>query len=274
MIRKLFLLTLIAILFVTILLGIDQLLNKRVRADLTAVSAANSLYVTGQYDESIQIFEQIIDQGIKDSSVFYNLGNAYFRIGDYGRAILNFMRAAQLKPRDTDIQANLELALTMANIDIPKIAPGPLTLVSSLTGNWLSFNETALLALGLWFLVSFLLLAWRLLFPAGPPSSIRFVVAAALILLLVVVMSLGSRTYTDSLEPGGVVVASVVTLRSEPGNDFNTDFEIVAGSPVELIEQQGEWILLSGPGDTYQGWVPAESVETIALNRLGYQVHT
>jgi hypothetical protein len=274
MIRKLLLLTIIALLFTLGLVGADRLFNRRVGADLTAMSAADVLYATGQYSESIQIFQQLIDQGVQESSVFYNLGNAYYRLGDYGRAILNYRRASQLNPRDADIKANLELALTMANVEAPEIALGPITLVSNITGNWLTLNEAALLALGLWLLVSFLLISWRLLFPEGPPSSVRFAVVATLILLLLVIMSLGTRTYTESLEPSGVVVAPVVTLRSEPGDEFNTDFEIVAGSSVELIEQQGEWIHLSGPGDTYRGWVPAGTVETIALNQQMHHFRT
>jgi hypothetical protein len=46
---------------------------------------------------------------------------------------------------------------------------------------------------------------------------------------------LGSRVYIDSLEPGGVVAAPVVTLRSEPGDDYDTDFENFVGSAVEVI---------------------------------------
>ncbi len=274
MIRKLLLLTTVALLFTVGLVGADRLINQREDADLTALSAANSLFAAGQYSESIQIFQQLIDQGVQESFIFYNLGNAYYRLGDYGRAILNYRRAAQLNPRDADIKANLELSLSMANVEAPEIALGPIKLVSDITGNWLSFDETSLLALALWLLVSFLLITWRLLFPEGPPSTVRFVVVATLILLLVVVMSLGSRTYTDSLEPMGVVVAPVVTLRSEPGDEADTDFEIVSGSSVELIDQQGEWIYLSGPGDSYRGWVPSDAVEIIALKQQGFHIQT
>ena len=274
MIRKLLLLTIIALLFTVTLVGANRLINKQAPADLAALSAANSLYAAGQYSEAIQVFQQLIDQGVQETSVFYNLGNAYYRLGDYGRAILNYRRASQLNPRDGDVKANLELALTMANVEAPEIALGPITLISDITGNWLTFNETALLALGLWLIVSFLLITWRLFYSEGPPSPVRFVVVATLILLLVVVMSLGSRTYTDSLEPRGVVVAPVVTLHNEPGDETNSEFEIVAGSSVDLIEQQGDWIYLSSPGDIYRGWVPSGTVEIIGLNQLGYDVQT
>lgn len=92
----------------------------------------------------------------------------------------------------------------------------------------------------------------------------RYAVLGAFFLLLIVAMSLGSRTYTDSLESKAIVVDAVVTLRSEPNDDFATDFQILGGSSVELGERQGEWIYLSSPEDTYRGWVPAGSVETIA----------
>ena len=75
-----------------------------------AMVTANRLYEDGQFAQAAQAYQQLADQGFADSALFFNLGNAYFKQGDYGRAILNYRRAEQLAPRDEDIAANLALA--------------------------------------------------------------------------------------------------------------------------------------------------------------------
>ena len=83
------------------------ILSPQVAADVTAVDAANQLYTAGHYAEAIQLYEGQVARGVQDSALFFNLGNAYFQQGDLGRAVLNLERAAQLNPRDADIQINL-----------------------------------------------------------------------------------------------------------------------------------------------------------------------
>ena len=75
---------------------------------------ANDLYEGGQYLQAAQAYQQLVDLGVVDSALFYNLGNAHFKQGDYGQAIVNHRRAQQLAPRDPDVAANLALARAQA----------------------------------------------------------------------------------------------------------------------------------------------------------------
>ena len=148
-------------LFLLGLLAIGSaLLTPKVSADAKAMDAANRLYQVGNYHEAGRVYEQIINQGVQDSTVYFNLGNAYYRQGDLGRAIVNYQRAALLNPRDADIQANLDLTREQTGIvlgleNVLANVPGPLGLLPDLTGNWLTVNETAVLALAIWFLAGF-----------------------------------------------------------------------------------------------------------------------
>src|SRR5262245_59003220 len=71
---------------------------------------ANRLYEEGKYTEAICLYEATVRAGRHSPGVFFNLGNAYFKSGELGRAIYNFRRAEALAPRDPDIQANLRFA--------------------------------------------------------------------------------------------------------------------------------------------------------------------
>ena len=74
------------------------------------MAEANLRYGHGQYAEAVQQYEALIGLGYRDAALHYNLSNAYLEDGDLGRAILNYLRAEELSPRDPDIQDNLEIA--------------------------------------------------------------------------------------------------------------------------------------------------------------------
>ncbi|MCF7963192.1 MAG: hypothetical protein K9M08_20815, partial [Pirellula sp.] len=65
------------------------------------------------YLESARLFESILKDGYQSGVVYYNLGNAYYRAGEYGRAILNYRKAKFFRPRDPYLAANLEQAISM-----------------------------------------------------------------------------------------------------------------------------------------------------------------
>ena len=73
----------------------------------------NSFYQEERYSEAVKAYEQLVAMGVKSGPLYYNLGNAYFRIGTKGKAILNYERALQLLPRDADVKSNLDYARSL-----------------------------------------------------------------------------------------------------------------------------------------------------------------
>ncbi|MBR3976228.1 MAG: tetratricopeptide repeat protein [Bacteroidaceae bacterium] len=67
-------------------------------------------YEEKRYSDAIAIYEEAIKGGNESKQLYYNLGNAYFRNNETGRAILNYERALRLDPADEDVKANLEFA--------------------------------------------------------------------------------------------------------------------------------------------------------------------
>jgi tetratricopeptide (TPR) repeat protein len=238
-------------------------LNPNVEADAAAVEAANQLYVGGHYAEAAQLYEGQIARGVQDSAVFYNLGNVYFQQGDLGRAVLNLERAAQLNPRDGDIEANLALVREQTTELFAEEAAGPLVAVAQVSER-LTENETAVLVLGFWFLLGFLFLAWRQTKSERARKGLQYAAAVVLILLLLFGVSLASRTFLAQTLPSGVVVSPTVAVSSGPGAEFATEYSLSGGTAVNLVEQQGNWIRLDVPTGVEATWVPAEAVETVA----------
>lgn len=227
---------------------------------------ANQLYEKGNFAEAAQLYEQLSSQGVADSTLYYNLGNAYYKQGDLGRAILNYTRAARLAPRDSDVQANLTLARSRV---VDKYSSGAESLTATLvnlTAGWLTLNELAGLALLLWWLVCLLLLLARRLVSQNHFLWLRPVTWIIGLLWLGTLATLGATLYQTGSHPPAIVVAEEVKVASGPGERYVTEFTLHAGAEVSLLEQRGDWVRIALPGDQLQGWAPQQTVAAIQVH--------
>jgi len=227
---------------------------------------ANQLYEQGQFAQAVQAYQQLIEQGYSDSSLFYNLGNAYYKLGDYGGAVLNYRRAQRLAPRDADIQANLELARSRA-VDQFEVTEnsGTLHLLGQAVQGRFTHNQLAMAALGLWILSVILLL----LFGTAKAGSawhrgLKYALTVTATVLVVGVVALGAYGYVDSARSEGVIVAAEVPVTSGPGEQYVTEFTLHSGAEVELVEARGSWVRLVAAGGELEGWVPERAVESVS----------
>ncbi len=224
------------------------------------MSEVNRLYEEGRYNEAATRYQALVDAGVQDGRLYYNLGNAYFKAGDLGRAILNYRRAQRLLPRDGDVAANLKLARaqTLDRIEVENEG-GIVGLVRRLIG-WNTLDEAAIATLVLWVILCGLAvgaLLWQrrrhaLLYLAGGVAT----------LLLLGMLSIGIRLLDQHGQRPAVVVAAEVAVRSGPGDDYLTEFTLHAGAEVRVVERRGDWIRIALPGDL-QGWAPGTAVSEL-----------
>ena len=268
--KRIALITLISLIMFALLAVNGTLLVARAPAPATeaateAMHTANGLYESGQLAQAAQVYEQLVDQGYVDGALFYNLGNAYYKQGDPGRAIVNYRRAQQLMPRDPDIKANLALARAQT-VDQVEVA-GDGGLVSQLgeaMQSRFTLDEIALAALGVWVVFVFLLILtgtakagsrWR--------KALQYSLVPVTVVLAVGFLALGSFLYVGSAESEGVIVASEVDVTSGPGAQYVTAFSLHNGAEVNLLETRGSWVRLALPGGELEGWVPGTAVEAV-----------
>ncbi len=76
---------------------------------------ANTEFAAGNFKAAIADYQAVVDSGEWSANLFYDLGNAYFRHGDFGRAILNYDRALRLDPHHPEADANLRIAHDQAH---------------------------------------------------------------------------------------------------------------------------------------------------------------
>lgn len=234
-------------------------------AEIEIMRTANQLYEAGQFAQAAQAYEQLVGQGIADSALYYNLGNAYFKLGDYGHAVLNYRRAQQLAPRDADVEANLALARAHTVDQFEATNDGSLlNRLGDAVQSWFTLNELAMAALGAWILFVFVLI----LFGSAKAGSVwrkvlQYALVAASVVLVVGGLALGSYLYAANHDSVGVIVAAEVGVTSGPGAQYITEFALHSGAEVDLVEVRENWVRLALPDGELEGWVPGSAVEAV-----------
>lgn len=224
------------------------------------VAEANRLYEAGQFAEAAAVYQALADAGVEDGTLYYNLGNAYFKAGDLGRAILNYRRAQRLLPRDPDVAANLELARAQTVDRLESDGGALVDFVRRVLVEWTTLDEAAAITLGLWVVLCALVVA-AILWPRGRQGLTYGIVVVA-VLLAVGMLSVGVRVSEARSKAPAVVVAPSVEVRSGPGEDYLTEFSLHTGAEIRVLEQRNGWVRIALPGDL-QGWMPSESVENL-----------
>ena len=102
----------------------------------------NRLYQEGDFEGALSSYLRVVEAGFESGEVYYNIGNAYFKVGDLARAILYYERARRLRPGDEDVLANLDLARSLT---VDEIEPLPTFWVLELWGWWVALLPRSLL---------------------------------------------------------------------------------------------------------------------------------
>ena len=68
-------------------------------------------YDGGEYADAIRLYQQLLRDGFMAAELYYNLGNAWYRQGDVGQAVLHYLKALYLRPRDADARHNLAFVM-------------------------------------------------------------------------------------------------------------------------------------------------------------------
>lgn len=223
--------------------------------------AGNSLYQAGDHEGALDAYLRLYEEGLESGELHYNIGNAYFRLGELGRAILFFERARIALPRDENVRTNLELArsLTADQITplpgfwVPRVVSWAVQLVPR---GWL----IAILALGYLGLASVLL---HRLLTTRPPDWTRHAVVAAAALTVVVGTNLLIREFDMGRAERGVILQTEAAVQSAPSDDPSLQlFTIHEGAVVRIDRRSSDWLEIVLE-DGKVGWLRAGDLETI-----------
>ena len=227
----------------------------RERTFVRALEIFDAAKTPGEYHESAALLESLLADGYRNGAVYYNLGNAYFRAGEYGRSIAAYRKAKPYRPRDPYLEANLRQALSVAPGRLPE-PPAPWWGHVLFWSGWLSFPEKVYAAFA-GFLLAALAACAAVLFHR--PRA--FWVGAALVILAAVLSLDAGLAYADVAGSRHGVVTHETVARKGIGKDYEPAFDqpLKDGAEFTILSENGDWIFghFEGIGD---GWLRREHV--------------
>lgn len=232
-------------------LDVDETMNK-----------ANQLYRDNDFAAAIDEYEKLISEGYAGSSLYYNLGNAYYRIGKLGYAILYYEKALKLSPNDDDVKHNLALANIRA---VDKIDTLPKFFLFEWWESFLAF-----FSLQVWIVITLLIylllsIVIALYFFAGHIIHQRisfFSGAAVLIVLLISVSVVAVKLNRENKRLEAVIIEKSVVVKLSPDDHGKDGFVIHEGLKILLEDEIDNWCKIRLP-DGKVGWVDLKTLAII-----------
>lgn len=215
---------------------------------------AQTAYDDGRYGEAIVLYTQLLDDGIANGEVHYNLANAFFKDSDLSAAVWHYRKAWYSAPRDPDIRANLHFALNAAGAIEP--IPG----FSERVLSTLSIEEWILAGVAGYVLLTLLLLLALRLKPAR-----RFLLKLSLIPMSVLLLAGAGWWYWIQYHnrPEWVVTQTEATALFGPVEGSTAHYKIPLGALVRQSSTDSKgWIEVEYDGK--QGWLKSDYISRLS----------
>lgn len=217
---------------------------------------ANQDYSEGHFQEAVDGFQQLVNSGQWSANLFYDLGNAWFRLGTFGEAILNYERALALDPHHPEAAANLALARNEARaLELRRdalerylgaVTPTQYTIAASIA-------------------------FWAALFGVAHLFVSRRRSAPLLALTIFSAVIFGGAVFAVSaLETGSkggalaIVTGKDIEARLATADNAKSVLALPPGSEIKVLSQRGDWLYATLPNDL-RGWIPASGARRVRM---------
>ena len=230
--------------------------------------AANRLYEQRKYSEAATAYEKLIAGGARSETIYFNLGNAWFKSGHVGRGIAAWRAAERMSPRDPSIRFNLQFARKQVTGSEAPAGPAWQRALRVLSLN--EWTVMAVIAMWLWFGL-LALREWR---PALRRGLSGYTATAGAVFLLVGVC-LGAAANLQFGAETAVVIAADTVVRQSPLEDAKVMHQFRDGTEVTVLDRKDftdgaakqTWLQVRDTA-ARSGWMRSENVMLINSSTL------
>jgi tetratricopeptide (TPR) repeat protein len=217
---------------------------------------ANQDYAQGKFKEAISGYETLVRSGHWTATLFYNLGNAYFRGGDFGRAILNYERALALERHHPEATANLQIARDEARaLEMQPSWPERYLQFASM--NQYSIAAAVAFWVGLFCVV-------KLIFARRRSAATIALLIFSLLVFVIAILAIYQLDFRSNARALAIVTGKDVQARLATADTANSVLALPPGSEVKILSTRGDWVYAALPNNL-RGWIPAKSAERVRL---------
>jgi tetratricopeptide (TPR) repeat protein len=221
----------------------------------------NHYYQTQDYIKAVEEYVKLLDMGIENGNLYYNIGNGFLKLGKAGYAILCYEKARRLIPNDSDLKANLTYARSL--IDETQADDTHKNIVVRAVRKM--YADLSLASIGDMTLALYLVLVLVLaLFIFNPIIGRKFGFIAVLLGLVFgcSALAFGIRYYGEVIVKHGVIVQKSAEAKYEPIDKSTTFYTLREGNGVIVLGTKEGWRQIRR-FDGKTGWIKKEAAEEI-----------
>lgn len=227
-----------------------------------AVDKANKEYAKENYFNAIELYQKVYKNGYESAKLYFNIGNAYFKVNNFSSAILYYEKAKKLNPNDDNITYNIKIANTKIPDKIEAVPDIFFKRWWKNLSNIVSVDKWAILTI-IFFFVFFLLLGFYLILKSINLRKFTFWTASVFFVFTILSFMLGSKQYsTIKNHNEAIVVSPNVTIKSSPNDNSIDLFVIHEGTKVQVLDTINDWSEISIANGS-RGWMKITSFEKI-----------
>jgi tetratricopeptide (TPR) repeat protein len=219
----------------------------------------NEKYGEGQFREALDLYSQV-DR--TNADLFFNMGNTHLKLGQLGHAIIYYLRAERLRPRDPEIVANLEFARLLKADKEVRHEVSALNQILDFSFRFFSLRELFQIGIILYLLV--FACAFGYLLSTTPQRKSAAALLGAFLLFLFVCHATvtGFKMHYELFTHRAVVTAGEVSARAAPDSSAEVLFSFHEGTEVVVTRSEKNWSLVK-LATGWTGWVPTDSFESV-----------
>lgn len=223
---------------------------------------ATDAYNNGDFLKAIEYYNGILDNGQHSAALYFNLGNAYYKLNQIAPSIYNYEKALLLSPNDPEIKNNLSYARNMT-LDAIEVIPetGLARIYNTITGV-LSFDQWSYVGIAFMILFVLLYIAFYY-FKYAMRKRIAFVASIVSLMISVMAVVFALVQYNDYMtDQPAIVFDSEVQIKMEPNIRSEPLFVLHEGTKVNVLDELNDWKKIK-IADGKSGWVTSESIRLL-----------
>lgn len=213
----------------------------------------NDAYAKSNFTAAINAYNAVLNAGFNSADLYYNLGNAYYRLDEFGLAILNYERALALKPNFRDARQNLELANSKTEDEISVLPEFFAVRWAHAVVSWLSPAGWLILTLIILAIVCGLTVVF-ILSQEYHWRKTALIAGIVFILLLIISIACAANSNRGQRHNKAIVTSPMIVVKSSPESTSIDKLILHEGTKVAIDETLGDWHKIHiADGNT--GWV-------------------
>jgi len=221
---------------------------------------ANADFDQNNFESAINGYRLLLERGVRQPAVYYNLGGAYFKNDQIGMAIAAYLHCLKIDPSFTAAKENLEYVRRYTIDKVEEKPKGFLLniwygLIGILPAEWY-FIFTIIVYWALCLIITLMIVGF------GKKEILSYLLILSFIIFIIGVINTNFLIDETVNSKWGVITVASAELREGPGEDFGKIFTGHEGLEFKILShRQGYYLVELANG--LKGWIEGSTLTEI-----------